>query len=383
MPYKILHTEWSEGWGGQEMRIVAESLAFQKRGYQMAIACQPDSLIRRRAEEAGVPVHVIAQRKGLRLGNVRKALRLLRAQRPDLVHTHSSVDAWNFGVAARLLGIPIVRSRHLSTSIRTGWSSRLVYMRLADCVITSGQAIKDTMVTRNRMQAERIVSVPAGIDERRFHPGVDPGPVMREFGLSESDFVVGIVAVLRNWKGHTYLIQAVSKLVRAGRPVKLLIVGEGPQEKNLRALIQAEGLDKTVLLAGYRKDVPNFIAAMDCMVLPSTENEATSQVLPQAMAMQVPVIATDVGGLSEVVINHDTGLLIPPRDVDAIADAIAWISDHPGEARELAERGYAHCLDNFTFDRMIDRTEQAYRSVLAARVVSRAPRSAQSPPDSR
>jgi glycosyltransferase involved in cell wall biosynthesis len=189
---------------------------------------------------------------------------------------------------------------------------------------------------------------------------------MREFGLSDRDFVVGIVAVLRNWKGHSYLIQAVAKLVRAGRPVKLLVVGAGPQEKNLRVLIQAERLEQSVLLAGYRQDVPNFIAAMDCMVLPSTENEATSQVLPQAMAMQVPVIATDVGGLSEVVIDRDTGLLIPPRDVEAIADAIGWIADHPGEARALAERGYAHCLENFTFDRMIDRTEQVYRSVLAA-----------------
>jgi glycosyltransferase involved in cell wall biosynthesis len=297
---------------------------------------------------------------------VRKALGLLRAQRPDLVHTHSSVDAWNFGVAARLLAIPIVRSRHLSTPIRAAWSSRLVYLRLADSVITSGQAIKDAMVARNRIPAERIVSVPAGIDEKRFHPDVDPGPVMREFGLSDRDFVVGIVAVLRNWKGHSYLIQAVAKLVRAGRPVKLLVVGAGPQEKNLRVLIQAERLEQSVLLAGYRQDVPNFIAAMDCMVLPSTENEATSQVLPQAMAMQVPVIATDVGGLSEVVIDRDTGLLIPPRDVEAIADAIGWIADHPGEARALAERGYAHCLENFTFDRMIDRTEQVYRSVLAA-----------------
>jgi glycosyltransferase involved in cell wall biosynthesis len=172
------------------------------------------------------------------------------------------------------------------------------------------------------------------------------------------------VAVLRIWKGHAYLIQAVAELARRGVPIKLLVVGEGPQRQNLEALIRNNGLEHIVRMTGYRQDVPAFMAAMDCLVLPSTENEATSQVLPQGMAMKRPVIATDAGGLSEVVINHETGLLIPPRESSALRDAILWVYEHPAEAAQLAERGYRHCLDQFTFDRMIDRTEQVYRDVL-------------------
>jgi hypothetical protein len=158
----ILHTEWSKGWGGQEIRVVAESVAFRGRGYQVTIACQPDSLILPRAQEAGIPVIPLVQTKGLRPAGVLKAMRIIRAHRFDLVHTHSSVDAWNFGLAARFLGVPVVRSRHLSTRISRGPLSYLLYMKLADRVITSGQAIKDVMVERNRMRPERIVSIPPG-----------------------------------------------------------------------------------------------------------------------------------------------------------------------------------------------------------------------------
>jgi glycosyltransferase involved in cell wall biosynthesis len=363
----ILHTEWSKGWGGQEMRVVAESVAFRGRGYQVTIACQPDSLILPRAQEAGIPVIPLAQKKGLRPASVLKARRIIRAHRFDLVHTHSSVDAWNFGLAARLLGVPVVRSRHLSTHISRNLLSYLLYMKLADRVITSGQAIKDVMVERNRMRAERIVSIPAGIDESRFLPSVDASGVRIEFDLHDSDFVIGIVAVLRSWKGHQYLIDAVAQLRHQGVPAKLLIVGAGPQEDSLRQMIRDKGLDGVVIMTGYRQDVPSLMKAMQCLALPSTDNEATSQVLPQAMAMKVAVIATDVGGLAEVVINHETGLLVPPRDTNALALAIRWIYEHPHEAQQMAKRGYDRSLANFTFDQMIERTEQVYLEVLESK----------------
>jgi glycosyltransferase involved in cell wall biosynthesis len=103
---------------------------------------------------------------------------------------------------------------------------------------------------------------------------------------------------------------------------------------------------------------------MDCCVLPATKNEATSQALPQALAMKVPVIATAVGGLPEVVIDRQTGLLIPPGDADALRGALRWMHQHPAEAKQMAERGYAHVHAHFTFEQMVDRTEAVYRELL-------------------
>lgn len=363
----ILHTEWSRGWGGQEIRILAESRAFLRKGYDMLIACQPDGLLMQRAREAGVTTVPLVLRKGLHWSEVSETMRIIDRHGVDIVHTHSSVDAWKCGLAAKIRGVPVVRSRHLSTLIKTGWLSYFVYMKLADKVITSGSAIKDAMVQRNRMPAERIVSVPAGIDESRFTPEVDGGPVRRAQGFADDDFVIGIVAVLRLWKGHYDLIEAVKRLSLRGIPVKLLIVGGGPQEENFRAHIRAEGLEDHIRMVGHQDDVPAHIAAMDCVVLPSTRNEATSQVLPQAMAMKKPVIATSVGGLPEVVLNGETGLLVPPGDPAALAQAIDSLHGDPERARALAEQGYRHCLRHFTFTRMIEDTEAVYLDLLRRR----------------
>jgi glycosyltransferase involved in cell wall biosynthesis len=223
------------------------------------------------------------------------------------------------------------------------------------------------MVEVNRMDPERIFSAPAGVDTQRFHPAVDPAAVQREFAIKADDFIVGIVAVIRTWKGHPYLVEAIKALTQKGYDLRLMIVGAGPYEPTLRGLVAELGVEDRVIFTGHRKDVPELIKAMSCLVLPSTKNEATSQVLPQAMAEQVPVISSDAGGLAEVIPSRDVGLLVPAADAGALADAIAWIHDHPQESREMAKRGYAHCLENFTFEKMIETTEAAYRFALQRR----------------
>lgn len=360
----ILHTEWAPGWGGQEIRVLSESIAFQKRGYRMLIACRPDGQLYAKAQEADIPVIPLKLKKGLHFGAVFETMRIIKRESVDLVHTHSSVDAWRCGLAAKFLGIPVVRSRHLSTPIKRGPFGRFLYMKLADRVITSGQAIKDAMVNRNGMDASRIISVPAGVDEKKFSPEVDGSAIRHEFGITDNDFLVVIVAVLRGWKGHHYLVRAIGEL-RDAMPIKLLIVGAGPQEENLRTLIGELNLQDRVFMAGHRQDVAACMAAANCVVLPSTGHEATSQVIPQAQAMRKPVVATDVGGLSEVVQDGQTGLLVPPHDVGALAKALRWIFENPDEATAMAERGYTRCLNNFTFDKMIRDTEAVYLDLLA------------------
>jgi glycosyltransferase involved in cell wall biosynthesis len=365
--FRILHTEWSDGWGGQEIRVVAESVALRARGHMVAIACHPDGQILQRAAAEGLPTVPIRFRKGFDPAGIAQCLRAIRAHGIDLVHTHSSPDAWTGGIAARLAGIPVVRSRHLSTPVKRSWTTRLVYGRLADRVIASGQAIQDHLVRAGGLDPERIVSIPAGVDVRRFAPRADGREVRRELGLAETDFVVGIVAVLRSWKGHAHLIDAVHQLAARNVPARLLIAGAGPQEDALRRKIKELGMEARALMLGHRDDVPRLLAAMDCVALPATKNEATSQALPQALAMKVPVIATAVGGLPEVVIDRQTGLLIPPGDADALCGALLWMHQHPVEAKQMAERGHAHVQANFTIERMLDRTEAIYRDLVPDR----------------
>lgn len=363
--FSLLHTEWSSGWGGQEIRILAECKAFRERGTHVLIATQPDGQLFAKASAAGFEVIPVKMHKGLNLGAIAQFMSIIKSRHIDLVHTHSSVDHRLAGIAARLSACPIVRSRHLSTPIKRSPFSKALYTKLADRVITSGEFIRQAMITENGMPASHIVSIPAGIDVRQFSLERALPDVRAELGIPDNSFVVGIVGVLRSWKGHCDLIEAIAGLRQNIPDVRLLIVGEGVMRPVLEQLIAARGLLDTVLMTGHQPDPAPYIKAMDVVVLPSYANEATSQVLPQAMSMRRPVISTDIGGLPEVVIDEQTGLIVPPRSPLAIAGAIQRMHDDPALRNKLADQGYAHTQMHFTFDGMIDKTQAVYLELLS------------------
>jgi glycosyltransferase involved in cell wall biosynthesis len=159
----------------------------------------------------------------------------------------------------------------------------------------------------------------------------------------------------------------VSKVVSVFPDAKFLIVGNGPQWDNLHRQINDLGIGRHVVMAGFRNDVPEIIAALDIFILPSIASEATSQVIPQALAMGKPVIATDSGGLSEIIENEVTGLLISPKSHDAIAHAIVRMAEHKEQAKEMAMRGRNKILRDYTFQKMIERTDEVYHNILDKR----------------
>ena len=362
--FTILHTEWSSGWGGQEIRILAESLAFKKRGILVKIAAQSNGQLIERAKKAGIEVFPIHMHKGLNISAIWQLVKIIKSEQINIVHTHSSVDHRLAGIAARISGRPIVRSRHLSTPISRSPISKALYMRLADRVITSGESIRQAMIINNRMSSEHIVSIPAGIDVNQFslkRKMIDIRPLYK---IPKESFIVGIVGVLRSWKGHHDLIVSIKNIRDKIPNLKLLIVGEGPQRKAIEQQIIESNLSDIVTLTGYQKDPAPFIKVMDIVVLPSYANEATSQVLPQAMAMKRPVISTNIGSLTEVVVNEQTGLTIPPRDTEALSRALLRLYGNKKLRHKLANEGYIHIQSDFTFDHMIESTEAVYRKLL-------------------
>ena len=164
----ILHTEASRGFGGQELRILAETRWLLDHGWDALVACQPASPLHAEAEAAGIPAVAVRMRGAHDLPALFVLRRLMKARAVSLIHTHSSVDSWLGALAARSLRRPVVRSRHVSIRIRSRLA--LVY-RLADRVVTSGEAVRAIVVGAG-LPAGRVVSIPPGVDTRRFHPGV-------------------------------------------------------------------------------------------------------------------------------------------------------------------------------------------------------------------
>ena len=362
--HTILHTESSQGWGGQEIRIVQESLEFMKRGYRMMIACQPGSKLQKVAEGKGIPIIAVRMRAAIDPLAVANCIRAIKKSGVDLVHTHSSTDSWCCSVGAKLARVPVIRSRHVTTPISTNCFSHFLFMKLADRVITSGQAIRRQMIEGNGYNPQKIISVPAGVDEKRFSPEISGDYVRRDLDVGKDDYLLGIVAILRSWKGHVYLLEAFRTLREKIPHIKLLIAGSGPQERNIRKYIEGNGLTGKVIMTGYREDVPQILKNLDLFILPSYSNEATPQVIPQAMAMGIPVISTFAGGIGEVVKDGETGKLVPPRDAPALSEAIFWAYQNRKETRKMAQKARQIVLKDFTLTRMIDKTESVYRELL-------------------
>jgi glycosyltransferase involved in cell wall biosynthesis len=355
----ILHTEASPGWGGQEIRILTEARAFARQGFRVMLVCQPGSPLAGAARREGLPMLPLAMRDAVDVIACWRLRRFMRAERVDLVHTHSSIDAWLAGFAARSLGLPVVRSRHVSIPVKR--RRNFVYNALSDRIISSGEAIREVLI-HGGVDPDRVVAIPAGVDGSRFHSRVSGAAVRQELQLYGP--VVGTVAMFRHSKGHQLLLRAVPEVLKHVPDAVFLWVGDGIGRAGLQREIAEAGLSACIRLTGFREDVPALLAAMDLFVLPSIKSDGVPQSVLQALAMRRPVIASGVGGIPEVIQHQRTGLLVPPDDPHALAEAITSVLQHPARAAEWARAGGELIDGHYTLAHTIDRTAAVYAGVL-------------------
>jgi glycosyltransferase involved in cell wall biosynthesis len=355
----VLHTESSPGLGGQEIRTLRELGWTRERGWRVLLACQAGGALEARARAQGLETAPLRMRGAWDPLAIRRLVGLIRRERVDVVHTHSSVDAWLAGTAARLARVPVVRTRHVSIPIRRGWNA--VYTRLADRVITSGEAIR-ALVVGAGVPAERVVAIPAGVDIEEFRPRPRAGELAAALGLTRP--VVGSVAMFRGSKGHAHLIDAF-RLVRERVPsATLLLVGEGIRRGWVEELAVARGVREAVVFTGLREDVPALLSVMDCFVQASTRTEGVPQSLLQAFAATVPVVATAVGGIPEIVADGITGVLVKAEDPRWLAEAIGAVLADPEAARARAGAGRRLVVERFSHAVSMERLLALYEEVL-------------------
>jgi glycosyltransferase involved in cell wall biosynthesis len=353
----IVHTEASLGWGGQEIRILAEAQGLMRRGHDIRLLCPPEARIYAEAPGWGLPVTAAPIGKK-RLGGLKWMVEWLRRNRVDVISTHSSTDAWLVALALLVMGrpYPMVRTRHISAPVPTNMLSRWLYTRATSRIVTAGEALRKELIETNGYPALRIDSVPTGADAARFRPG-DRAAARKALGLPAEGLLVGIVATLRSWKGHLYLIEAM-----AGMPagIGLVMVGDGPMRERLEAEIDRLGLRPRTVLAGNRADVVPWLQAFDVFALPSYANEGVPQALVQAMLTGLPCVTTGVGSIAEVARDGETALVVPPKDAAALRAALERLLGDASLRQRLGEAARAHCAANFSYERMLDQMEKIY-----------------------
>ena len=355
---RIAHTEASLGWGGQEIRILSESTGLIGRGHEVVLLCPAEARIYAEAPAWKVPAVALPIGEKRPKG-VCALVRWFRANRCDLVSTHSSTDSWLTAFALLALGrpFPMVRTRHISAPVPRNAPSRWLYTRATRRIVTTGELLKKELVERNGYPAGRIDSVPTGIDPQRFRPG-DRAEARRRLGLPQDARIVGIVATLRSWKGHLFLIEAV-----AGLPgtVALVIVGDGPMREVLEARVRELQLTERARFAGNQADVAPWLQAFDVFVLPSYANEGVPQALIQAMLTALPCVTTAVGSISELATDGETALVVPPQHAAALRGAIERLLGDESLRNRLGEAARRRCEAGFSYEAMLDKMERVYR----------------------
>ncbi len=355
---KIIHTESSCGWGGQEIRILTEAQGMMENGHQVSILCPSHAPIYAEAKERGIPVyHLPIEKKTLK--GLLATISYLKKHPVDIVNTHSSTDSWMVALAKLFCckNFTIVRTRHVSAPINNRFTTKWLYTKAAKHIVTTGIKLKETLVNDNHYPAHMITSVPTGIDTNIFQPG-DKSAVRQKLNLPQDKTIIGIVATMRSWKGHRYLIDAIADIDRDD--VHLLIVGDGLRRKKLEQQIQDLGIEDITSMPGNQKNPSEWLQAMDIFALPSYANEGVPQGLMQAMLTRIPVISTPVGSITEIIEHDKTGLIIPPENSAELANAITSLIENQEKAQSLANEGYKFAIENFSKEIMIEKMEKIF-----------------------
>lgn len=365
-PITVWHTSASMGFGGLEIRMLEEAAGFNARGYQLTFVCNPGAPLAQRAGEQNIATIPLHMRQSYQVPSMVRFWSLLRQHHVDILHTHSSKDHWICGPAARLRGLPIVRTRHIGTPVKTNPVSSLIYTALSDRLLTSSADSRHDLLRIPRLKAEHVVNIPAGINLERFAPTVSGAGIVKEFGLEQADPIIGYISRLERGKGFRDLLEAAPSILERWPRAKFLFVGDGPpwDKQTADELLDRYRLRPHTILTGFRTEIPEFLAAMTCLVFPSFKIEGTPQVLLQAMAMRTPIVATNVGGIPDLIKDGDTGRLVEPQNAAALSMAVRWVLDHRHEAQAYADRARQRVLRDFSLDRAIERTESVYRELL-------------------
>ena len=332
----ILHTECSNGWGGQEIRIMEELRGMRRHGYATALIAPQHSRIFSRAQAEGFEVHAVRFGNKGHLPSWVQLFRLIGRLKPDVVNTHSSDDSWMAGFAARMLGVPlIVRTRHVSTPIGSAFS----YKAFPHLILTTSHAIRESLIASG-IRKEKVIAVSTGIDPNRFHFSSSWRKEIRgKHGFSDEDILIGNICVLRSWKGLDFFIDTAAQMPPQ---FKFILVGDGPRRLRLLDKAKKMGLEGRLIFPGHQDEIEKYFSALDLYFFTSYANEGVPQSLLQAQSVGLPMVVCRTPSVMETFEDLEELIPVEYGDVSsacaALRTAIRMIRVPDNRRIEMHER---------------------------------------------
>ncbi|WP_420794783.1 glycosyltransferase family 4 protein [Desulforamulus reducens] len=370
---KVLHVVRPAA-GGMKNHLINLIRYTDKNKFSVTVACPPGTSMWDELYDMGVDLIPIPLRGELSPTKdylvVHTLVKYLHQSRTTILHTHSSKAALVGRVAGIIARTPVIIFTVHNSIFYEEWSrlKKKIYStvekilaRFTDRIITVSEALKQELLVKEDLSPTRLTTIYNGIEVEKFTTQSDLNEIRQSFNIPESSMIIGTIARLAPQKGVSYLLKAASHLKEYN--VTFLVVGDGPLRQELEQEVSERGLQNRVIFAGKRDNIPEILSILDIFVLPSV-TEGLPLTILEAMAASKPVVATRVGGVPEAIVEGKTGLVVSPKDPEALAVALAGLLGERDRLNRMGQNGQKHASEKFTVNLMVEKTMDLYKQLL-------------------
>lgn len=358
--------------GGAEQQLLELVRGLNKERYNPLVASlSRGGAIKDELERAGIPVIVAERRIRIDPSPIWKLVKTLRDERIAVMHSIGVYGGLYGRLAAKLAHAPVVISAERQTMSWARASHNQLYFwadrflaRWTDRVIANANAVARYATQQKGIDANKVHVIYNGVNLERFDNPLEAAVVKRQLDIRDDKLVVGIIARLDPMKDHRNFLQAASLVLQQLPRTIFLIVGEGMLRHELEKHASELNIEAEVILTGARRDVRDLLSIMDVFVLSSQQGEGCSNAILEAMTMAKPVVATDVGGNAEIVLNARTGYIVPPKDPARLAQAVLKILEDEDLRKYFGEMGRKRVEERFSVRKMVSETEKVYEELI-------------------
>jgi sugar transferase (PEP-CTERM/EpsH1 system associated) len=362
----LLHLCESSETGGAESVLVNIADNLDKRRYRSLVCLLSDGWLKQQLDRRNIETIIIPQPRSFDPGWLKQAHRLLKERDIHLMHSHEFATNVYASLLAKITGIPAVTTVHGKNYYGEKWRRRAAYRYAArhSTMVAVSHDMKRFLVERISIPPDKLRVIHNGIDLGRYAEQQADRAIRKKLGIRDGQPVIGTIGNLFAVKGQVHLLRACRDVARVFPDLVLLIAGEGDQRGMLEKEASDIGMADRVKFLGFRDDVPSLLQAMDVFVLPSLSEGLPLSVL-EALSLKKPVVASDVGGIPEIIENGVTGYLVPPENPEALAEKITLLLQNPERAAVIGQAGRRRVEEDFSLPRMIREHQSLYEEICA------------------
>ena len=353
---------------GAENNMLTVIRAIDKSQFKVNVCLLgPSPILESEFKHLGIPFYILNTKGKYDLTAYIKLIRLIQREKISIVHTILYTSNTFGRIAALLAGVPVI----------IGWEHGEIFeptpvghyridwilAKITDCVVTPSKATKEELIKKEGIPAYKIRVIYNGIDLAEFNGSSSNALTRKQLGIEADEILIGSVANFEERKRHKYIITAMPKIIKVCPKIKLLLVGEGPLRQYISEMVDNLGIKDKVIFAGFRIDISVIMNAIDIYVC-SSDREAFGLAVLEAMALKKPVVSTNVCGMPEMVIDGQTGYLVPPHDVDSIAEAVISLLANKEKMRQMGEAGFERIKTCFSSEILAKEIEALYKELL-------------------